>query len=160
MSTTRHVYAMFDRLEDALAAYAEVQASGCSTEHCSAMLHEKHIDEAALTGGERASPEGAAKGAAVGGAAGVVLGGLAALGGGILGVGPLAAAAFAGGVMAAYGALLGGIAGSDEPEHHLRAMQRELETGKVLIAIETDDPKLRAMCETVFETHGGRRVTF
>lgn len=160
MSTTRHVYAIFDHLDDALAAYDEVQARGCATEHCSAMLHEKHIDESRLRGGERASREGAAEGAAVAGAAGMLLGGLAALGGGILGVGPLAAAAFAGGVMAAYGALLGGIAGSDEPERHLRAMKRELESGKILIAIETDDPKLRAVCDAVFETHGGRRVSF
>lgn len=158
MPKTRHVYALFDRLEDALAAYDEVQAGGCTTEHCSAMLHEKHIEESSLSGGERASREGAAEGAAVAGTAGLVLGGLAALGGGIVGVGPLAAAAFAGGVMAAYGALIGGIAGGDDPERHLRAVKQELESGKILIAIEADDPALRAMCERVFEAHGGRSV--
>jgi len=121
-------------------------------------MHERHIDESLLPSGERAGREGAAEGAAVAGSVGAVLGGLAALGGGILGIGPLAAAAFGGGVMAAYGGLLGGISGSDEPERHLRALADDVEAGKVLIAVETEDPILEAMCEQVFARHGGRQV--
>jgi len=158
MPKTRHVYALFDDLDAALAALTEVQARGCASEHCSAMLHERHIDSTRLPTGERASREGAAKGATWGGTVGAVLGGLAALGGGILGIGPLAAAAFAGGVLAAYGALLGGIAGGDEPDHRLRVLQKDVEGGKVLIALETDDPALRAMSEEVLAKHGGHQA--
>lgn len=158
MSKTQHVYALFDSAAEATAAYEAVQAGGCSNEHCSAILHEKHLDHSALTTGERAGNEGARDGAAIAGSAGAVIAGLAALGGGILGVGPLAAAAFGGGVMAAYGALLGGVSGSDEPERHLRALQGRVEGGGILIAVETDDPDLEKMCEAVFEEHGGRQV--
>lgn len=160
MSRTQHVYALFESPEAATAAYASVQALGCSTEHCSALLHEKHIDPSSLTTRERAGTEGAVKGAAIGGTAGVVIGGFAALGGGLLGVGPLAAAAFGGGIMAAYGAVLGRISGSDEPDKHLRGLETEVESGKVLIAVETDDRELEKMCMKVFEEHGGRQVVF
>lgn len=157
---TRHVHALFDSPDAAAAAYAAVQARGCATEHCSAVLHRKHIAEDDLTTDERAGREGARDGALVAGTAGVVIGGLAALGGGLLGVGPLAAAAFGGGIMAAYGALLGGISGSDEPEKHLRALAKQVDEGGILIAVETDDAQLARMCTEVFEEHGGRPVAF
>jgi hypothetical protein len=160
MSETRHVYALFDTAEAATAAYASLLARGCSTEHCSAIVHQKHVDESALPTGERAGPEGARDGALIGGTAGAVIGGLAALGGGLLGVGPLAAAVFGGGVMAAYGALLGGISGSDEPEKHMRAMEKAVEEGKILVAVESDDAELSKMCEEVFEEHGGSKIAF
>ncbi len=92
------------------------------------------------------------------GTAGAVIAGLATIGGGIFGVGPLLAAAVGGGVMAAYGALLGGIAGSDEPEAHLRALAAEVEAGKILIAVETDNGELETVCEETFAKHGGRQV--
>jgi hypothetical protein len=160
MSKVQHVYAVFESPKAAMAAFQEVQAKGCSTEHCSAILHERHLDESLLRTGERAGTEGAADGAAVAGALGAIVGGIAALGGGLVGIGPLAAAALGGGVMAAYGALSGRIAASDEPERHLRALAGEVEAGKVLIAVETDDPKLEALCEQVFLEHGGRQVVF
>jgi uncharacterized membrane protein len=160
MRKTHHVHALFDSADAAAAAYATIQARGCSSERCSAFLHEKHVEEANLTTDERAGREGARTGAMVAGAAGAVIGGLAALGGGILGVGPLVGAAFGGGVMAAYGALLGGISGSDEPEMHLRALAKEVEEGKILVAVETDDEELQSMCRMVFEENGGRPIAF
>ena len=160
MARTQHIYALFESSVAATRAYAEVQARGCSTEHCSVILHEGHIDESDLRSGERATREGAVGGALAAGTAGVLLGGLAGLGGGLLGVGPLGAAALGGGVMAAYGALLGGIWGSDEPEKHLRGLKDEIERGRFLLAIETDDPILEQVCERVFEKHGGRQLVF
>jgi len=85
-----------------------------------------------------------------------VITGLAVLGGGLLGVGPLAMIAFGGSVMAAYGAALGGMSSSDGPRRSLEELRDEIERGKILIAVETDDPVLEAMCTTVFEAHGGR----
>ncbi|WP_052554651.1 hypothetical protein [Enhygromyxa salina] len=158
MSKIQHVYGLFESPEDAMTALALVQARGCSTEHCSAILHEKHIDESMLSTSERASREGALDGAAIGGTAGAIIGGLAALGGGILGVGPLAAVALAAGTLGGYGAMLGGISGSDDAEKHLRALYAEVENGKILIAVETDDSELEKMCETIFAEHGGRQV--
>lgn len=160
MSKTQHVYALFESPQTAAEAFAQLRARGCSSERCSAILHERHVDESVLPAGERAGSEGARDGALIAGTAGAVLGGLAAVGGGLLGIGPLAAAAFGGGVMAAYGALLGGLSGSDEPEKHLRALEQEVEAGKVLIAVETDDDELEKMCEAIFEAHGGRPIAF
>jgi hypothetical protein len=153
-----HVYALFHRPEDADAALAEVRAAGCETQYCSAILHEKHLDRGQLTLQERRGKELAGTGAAVGGVVGAVVGTLAAIGGGLVGIGPLAAAAAAGGVTAAYAMLAGGISGSDEPEMTLQAIEDEIERGKILIALETEDPTLRAKAEQVFEKHGGYQV--
>ncbi|KIG13976.1 hypothetical protein DB30_07392 [Enhygromyxa salina] len=54
--------------------------------------------------------------------------------------------------------MLGGISGSDDAEKHLRALYAEVENGKILIAVETDDSELEKMCETIFAEHGGRQV--
>lgn len=158
MASTQHVYAIFDDPDTAGAAYDDLRVSGCSGEHCSAIMHERHVDLSALPSGERAGTEGAVAGAAVAGSAGAILAGLAALGGGLVGIGPLAAAAFGGGVMAAYGGLTGGLAGSDEAEKHLRALADDVEAGKILIAVETDDADLEEKCKKIFAKHGGRQV--
>ncbi len=160
MSKVQHVYAIFEDATQAAKAYEAVQERGCANEHCSAILHERHVDESLLPRGERAGSEGAKQGALVAGSIGAALGGLGALGGGLVGLGPLAAVALGGGAMAMYGGLLGGIAGSDEPEKHMRALAAEVEAGRVLVAVETDDAELEVMCEEVFNEHGGRKVVF
>ncbi len=48
----------------------------------------------------------------------------------------------------------------DEPEKHLRALEHEVASGKVLVAVETDDDDLEKMCEQVFEERGGRTIAF
>jgi hypothetical protein len=154
----QHVYALFERAEDAKSAIEEVRAAGCESEYCSAVLHQDHLDKSRLTISERAGRELGGRGALVAGAVGATVAGLAALGGGLVGVGPLAAAAMAGGVMAAYGLLAGSISGSDEPEKALRLIQEEVEKGKFLIALEAEDPKLQAMCEEVFKKYGGYQI--
>lgn len=94
---------------------------------------------------------------------GLVLGGLAGfagLGGEFTNVGPWAVAAFGGGVLAAYGAIAGVIARGDESDRHLRQLQYEVERGKLLVAVETEDPALGSMCERIFSQRGGRQVSF
>jgi hypothetical protein len=159
MAVKQHIYALFDDPESGFAAYQAVQESGCSSEHCSAVLHENLIDSSLDPAADRASREGAARGAAVGGIVGAVLGGAAAIVGGIVAVGPVAAALVGGSLLAAYSALAGGIAGSDEPERHLRELEEAVNEGKILLAVETDDPELKTKCENVFRQFGGRLVT-
>ncbi|MCA9690152.1 MAG: hypothetical protein KC636_11125 [Myxococcales bacterium] len=158
MSRNTHIYALFDDRDEAIASYRELQARGCASEHCSAILHERHIDESALSAEERATREGALKGALKAGSTGVVIAGLFALGGGVVGIGPLAIVAIGGGLMAAYGVVVGSISSADEPERHLRALERDVEDGKVLIAVETDDEELQAICEDIFAAHHGRQI--
>jgi hypothetical protein len=153
----KHVYALFDDPEAALAAYQTVQDNGCTSEHCTAILHENHIDNSLDPVSDRASREGAVRGALIGGILGAVLGGTAALIGGVV-VGPWASAAIGGGLLAAYGALAGGIAGADEPEGQLRALEDEVSSGRIVITLETDDDDLKKMCERVFKRYGGRLV--
>jgi hypothetical protein len=158
MSAKQHVYALFDDAEAALAAYQTVQDSGCSTEHCTAVLHENHIDNSLDPVSERASREGAVRGALIGGILGALLGGTAALIGGVVAVGPWAGAAIGAGLLAGYGALAGGIAGADEPEGELRALEDEVNRGRIVITLETDDADIKKMCERVFKRYGGRLV--
>lgn len=154
----QHVYALFDDLDHAVAALDDVQAAGFEAEYFSAILHEGKIDTDRLPVGERAHREGAMGGAAVVGAVGALVAGLAALGGGLLGLGPLAAVAAAGGITAAYGMLAGGLAGGDDPEPLLRSLEKEVEAGKILIAIETEDADFREQAAKIFENHEGRQV--
>lgn len=158
MADKQHVYALFDDAEAAFAAYQAVQDGGCSTENCTAVLHEDEIVDSLDPVSERASREGAIRGAVIGGILGAVLGGGAALVGGIVAVGPWAGAAIGGGLLAAYGALAGGIAGADEPEVQLRALEDEVTKGSIIITLETDDEDLKKMCERVFQRYGGRLV--
>jgi hypothetical protein len=158
MAVTQHIYALFDDPESGFAAYEAVQDSGCSSEHCSAVLHETLIDNSLDPANDRASREGATRGAAIGGIVGAVLGGAAAIVGGIVAIGPLAAALVGGGLLAGYGALAGGIAGSDEPEKHLRELEDAVNEGKILLAVQTDDPDMKTKCENVFKQFGGRLV--
>ena len=158
MSEKQHVYALFDDPEAAFAAYHAVVDGGCSSEHCSAVLHENQFDDSLDPPVDRASREGAVRGAAIGGIVGAILGGAAVIAGGIVTIGPLAAAVLGGGVLAAYGALTGGIAGSDEPEKRLRELEGDVISGMIVISLETDDPELKKMCEVVFRRYGGKMI--
>jgi hypothetical protein len=157
MAAKRHIYAVFEQREAAYAAYSTVQERGCASEHCSAILHERDIESSLDPAGERAGREGAIDGAAIGGVVGAVVGGAVAIVGGVA-VMPVAAAVVGGSLLAGYGALAGSIAASDEPEKHLRELEEALNEGKLVIAIETDDPELRNMCEDVFQQYGGQIV--
>ncbi|MCA9660770.1 MAG: DUF1269 domain-containing protein [Myxococcales bacterium] len=158
MPKKRHTYALFDTPDAATAAYDALSASGCSSEHCSAILHQRHIDETLLGEGESASPEGARRGAILAGTSGAIIGGLVALGGGIVGVGPLIGLAFGGGVMSVWGALLGAIASSEDPERHLRALEGEVEAGKILIAVSADEQATIDRASEILAEHGGELV--
>jgi hypothetical protein len=158
MAAKRYIYALFDDREAARAAYEAVQARGCASEHCNAILHEKNVESSLDPAGERASREGATRGAAIGGVVGAVVGGAVAAVGGVA-VAPVAAAVVGGSLLAGYSALAGGIAASDEPEKHLRELEDAVNEGKIVIAVETDDAELGDMCVAVLEQHGGRLMS-
>lgn len=154
----RHVYALFDDPTRATAALTEVQRRGCRGEHCSVLMQRDLLDEELLTMSETAAKEGAVKGAVLAGATGAVVAGLIAIPGGLLGLGPIAALMFGAGWGAAYGGLLGSLAGASDPDKTLRGIEKEVNAGKVLIAVETDDDALVTTCSEVFASHGGRQV--
>lgn len=159
MLRPRHVYALFPDKRDAIAAYREIQARGCPLEHCSVLVHEGRLAEGELGGPvESASHEGVWKGAVIGGATGAVLTGLIAGSGGLLGLGFLTGLAIGGGIMAIYGAIFGGIAGSDDAARHVRSLERALEEGEVLVAVKYDDPELGGICQEILNAHGGRSL--
>ena len=127
-------------------------SSTSTTADRSVLLHRGPLEEGDLGIVESASHEGARKGAMTLGAIGA---GLGAVSGGLLGVGFLAGLALGGGLLAIYGGIFGGIAGADEPERQVRALERQLENGAVLIAVKTDDPGLIEMCQGVLDRNGG-----
>ena len=157
-SNKRHVYALFEDRAAATAALAEVQQRGCSGEHCSVLMQRDLLDEEELTISETAAKEGAKKGAILAGTAGALVAGLVALPGGFLGFGPLAAAVFGAAWGATFGGLLGSISGASDPDKALRKIEREVNAGKILIAVETDDEEMEESCRKVFDKHGGKRV--
>lgn len=154
----RHVYALFSNRDEALAAYAAVQERGCQDEHCSVLMQQDSLDPEELALSETAVREGAKKGALIVGGAGAIIVGLLALPGGFLGIGPLAAALFAGAWGAGFGGLLGAIAGASDPNQVIRTIEEEVRAGKVLVAVETDDVDLAQMCNDVFVSHGGTQL--
>ena len=158
MSMPKHVYALFTSKDAASSAYHKLMAEGCPGEHCSVLLHEGQLHEEDLGICESASHEGSWKGAFVAGSAGAAIAGLVAATGGLLGVGFLASLAIGGGIMAIYGAIFGGIAAADDPEKHLRALERALEEGEILVAAKVDDPQLAATCEQILQDEGGRSI--
>ncbi|NJK32871.1 MAG: hypothetical protein HC927_10940 [Deltaproteobacteria bacterium] len=155
----RHVYALFDSRTAATRAYEEVQQRGCGGEHCSVLMQRDLLDEEELTLSETAAREGAGKGAVIAGATCAVIAGLIALPGGLLGIGPLAATLFGGAWGATFGGLLGSISGASDPDKTLRKIEAEVNAGKVLLAVETDDPELERVCQEVFASQGGKQVT-
>jgi hypothetical protein len=157
MAATRHIYALFEDREAAVAAHRVVQERGGTPERCSVILHEKNVESSLDPAAERASREGATRGAAIGGVVGAVVGGAVAAVGGIA-VAPVAAAVVGGSLLAGYSALAGGIAAADEPEKHLRELEDAVSRGMIVIAVETDDPELAKVCEAVFAEHGGKIV--
>jgi hypothetical protein len=159
MSRKIHVYALFEQHDDAVTAYQEVQEHGCRGEQCSVLMHEGSLDVEALPMGETAAAEGGKKGAVIAGAAGALLLGLIALPGGLLGLGPLAAALLGGGTGALYGALLGAISGASDPDKALRKIEADVRSGKMLVGMETEDPAVATACSDIFVAHKGVLVT-
>lgn len=121
-------------------------------------MQEGLLDEELLAMSETAVKEGAKKGALVAGAAGAVVAGLAALPGGLLGFGPLVAVIIGAVWGGAFGGLLGGISGSSDPDKTLRTIEEQVNAGKILVAVATDDEALADACDLVFRSHGGRMV--
>lgn len=158
MPKKHHTYALFADADAATTAYDALRSAGCSSEHCSAILHKSHIDETMLGEGESASQEGARRGAILAGTSGAIIGGLVALGGGIVGVGPLIGLAFGGGVMSVWGALLGAIASSEDPEEHLRALEGRVEAGEILIAVSADERAQVERAAEILDAHGGEII--
>lgn len=154
----RHVYALFDDRDAATAAYAAIQQQGCQSDHCSVLMQHDLLDEGELAMSETAAKEGAKKGALVGGVATAVVAGLVAIPGGFLGFGPLVAAILGAGWGAAFGGLLGSISGASDPDKVLRTIEDAVKAGKVLVAVETDDPVLEQTYGDVLAAHGGQRI--
>ena len=144
---TRHVYGIFADKDDAARAYQELTAK-CGAEHCSVIVHEAYAD---ATSDPRDTRRGAIGGAAIVGTAGAAITGLAAVGAGLLVVGPLMVAGFA--VGSVYGALSGALSGvADEHADKIEARLRE---GKIVVAAEPQSLADAATIESVLVRHHG-----
>lgn len=104
--------------------------------------------------------EGVAAGATGGGLLGALIGGLTAVGtvatgGGLLVAGPLVAILAGGGAGAGVGGLLGGLAGAGMTEYEAKLFAKELEDGKILVAVHCADDARRDTAEHTLENAGG-----
>jgi hypothetical protein len=105
-------------------------------------------------------PEGLAAGATAGGVIGALVAGLTAVGtiatgGGLLIAGPLVAILAGGGAGAGVGGVIGGLVGAGMTEHEAKLFAKELEDGRILVAVHCSTDARKETAEEVFEATSG-----
>lgn len=164
MANDRHVVAIFDnrvKAQDALDALVE---SGIPSDKLSMLISQNGRDHHFEVDKEKSkTAEGVGYGAALGG----LLGGLTAVGAGLVSVtvpgaifvtGPLAVALTTGAVGAAVGGLAGGLIGVGIPADEVKLVEKDLGKGDIVLAahsLTSDDVKLATQ---IFRDAGAARV--
>lgn len=101
--------------------------------------------------------DGTATGGALGGLAGLLAGAGALL---IPGIGPIIAAGPLAGALT--GIVTGGIAGGlidyGIPEEEGERLEQEVQKGRILVAVETDDQEMAEECASIFRENGSDEV--
>src|SRR5690606_9392886 len=121
-----------------------------------AFAHEQHTK----------APEGATAGAGAGGVLGGALGWLAGIGalaipglGPFIAAGPIVAALSGAAVGAALGGLTGALVGTGIPEIEAKRNEGKLGTGRLLIAVHTEDRDERSRAKEIFERAGAEDIS-
>jgi uncharacterized membrane protein len=135
-------YAEFDDAERAQAVAAELERLRCKV-----VVHRDAINGEELPLKESGSRAGAAVASVLGGALGAVVGGVV--------VGP--AGAGLGAVAGALGGgIMGSVAGAGAGDPRLEALEPDLATGHVLLAVEASGWTGEETAEALVERNGGR----
>jgi uncharacterized membrane protein len=155
------LFALFDRPTDATAAVHELERLGTERRHCTIVLHERGLESQPaeeLDLFETAAASTTARAAVIGSVVGGALGTLLVGPFGLVGAGTLAAVLFGAAVGTAGGALAGALAGPSEADPIMVELSRELEKGKVLLAIEPPSLDCMEIAEGVLHKHHARVV--
>jgi len=163
-TATRTVVGLFDNMEDANRAAAELEREGISRSDVSVIAGNeagKYADYSSGSGQVgKGIAGGAGAGAAIGGGLGLVAG-LTALAipgfGPIIAAGPIAAALTGAGVGAAAGGLIGGLTKAGVPEHDANYYAEGVRRGGVLLAVKTTDEFSDRAAE-ILDNNGARDI--
>ncbi|MEX0774472.1 MAG: hypothetical protein WD042_02035 [Phycisphaeraceae bacterium] len=151
--------AIFPTHVGAAEAVNRLEAIGISAERISVLMSDSLGEDFKLQTKSKLS-EGVATGATAGGALGALVAGLTAVGviasggTGLLIAGPVVAALAGAGAGAAAGSVLGGLVGYGFTDHEAKLFAKELEDGKVLVAVECRDSEQRKQVFTTLKQAG------
>jgi uncharacterized protein (TIGR02271 family) len=157
----KNIVALFDNLENAHGAVADLTKLGLGRSDISVITQEAGSDKATVTrGGKTEAAEGAGIGATTGAVAGAAAGILATLGmiaipgiGGLLAAGPIVTALTGAGVGAAAGGLVGGLIGMGIPEEHAEQYAEGIRRGGTVVSALAPDDKAQQVSD-IFDRHG------
>jgi uncharacterized protein (TIGR02271 family) len=156
----KNIVALFDNLENAHGAVADLTKLGLGKSDISVITQEPGSDKATVTrGGKTEAAEGAGIGATTGAVAGAAAGILATLGmiaipgiGGLLAAGPIVTALTGAGVGAAAGGLVGGLIGMGIPEEHAEQYAEGIRRGGTVVSALAPDEKAQQVSD-IFDRH-------
>lgn len=149
------IFALFPSVKELDPALAEIETDSRCHGQCSVIVHKDHLDEDDVSFGEvdqqRWLGRGVLFGAVAGGLAGLLMGPL-----GLVGVGPLAAAAFGAGAGGVYAGIIGVLTGASGPHHALSELAEHLESGGAVLTIDAPSLGAKEDIEKIVHAHGGK----
>jgi uncharacterized protein (TIGR02271 family) len=156
----KNIVALFDNLDDAHAAVADLTKLGLSRDAVSVITQPAGQDKATVTRGDKTeAAEGAGIGASTGAVAGAAAGILAALGmiaipgiGGLLAAGPIVTALTGAGIGAAAGGIVGGLIGLGIPEEHAEQYAEGIRRGGTVVSALVSDGQAQQASD-IFDRH-------
>lgn len=153
------VTGIFAQRSDATRAIQALEAKGFRDDEISLLMSDTVGKDFKIEDSSKMA-EGVAAGATGGGVLGAVVAGLTAVGtiatgGGLLVAGPLVAILAGGGAGAGLGGLIGGLAGAGMTEYEAKLFAKELEDGKILVAVHCADDSRKESAEQTLESAGG-----
>jgi len=152
---TKTIVGVFNSVQDAHAAVAELQAQGISRDEISVVANKNAAGYNTMDDRDKTSDvvADAGIGAAIGGVGGLLLSAAGALTipviGPILAAGPIAAALTGAGIGAAAGGLVGALTESGVPEQDAKYYAEGVRRGDVLVTIRTDQTHADRVCDVL-----------
>jgi hypothetical protein len=153
------VTGVFAHRSDATRAIQALEERGFRDDEISLLMSDAVGEDFKIEDSSKAA-EGVAAGAASGGVIGALIGGLTAVGtiatgGGLLVAGPLVAILAGGGAGAGVGGVIGGLAGAGMTEYEAKLFAKELDDGKILVAVHCTNDDRKDEAERLLEAAGG-----
>jgi len=152
---TKTIVGVFNSVQDAHAAVAELEAQGVSRDDISVVANKNATGYSTMEDRDKTSDvvADAGIGAAIGGVGGLLLSAAGALTipviGPILAAGPIAAALTGAGIGAAAGGLVGALTESGVPEQDAKYYAEGVRRGDVLVTIRTDEMHADNVCDVL-----------
>jgi len=152
---TKTIVGVFNSVQDAHAAVAELEAQGITRDDISVVANKNASGYNTMDDRDKTSDvvADAGIGAAIGGVGGLILSAAGALTvpviGPILAAGPIAAALTGAGIGAAAGGLVGALTGSGVPEPDAKYYAEGVRRGDVLVTVRTDETHSDRVCDVL-----------